>query len=148
MLKDILSISGQAGLFKLVAQSQKSIIVESLTNKKRIPVYHTTKVSSLDDIAIYTEDEEVPLADIFSKIYKMENKSASSVTKTSSNDEIKEYFEDVLPNYDKERVYVSDMKKVLAWYNLLLEAGIITDVKEEATETSKDETSKEDAVKE
>lgn len=134
MLKDILSISGQSGLFKLVAQSQKSIIVESLTNKKRIPVYHTTKVSALDDIAIYTEDEEVSLVDVMKKIYKIENKGASSVTKNSPHDDIKDYFEDVLPEYDKDRVYVSDMKKVLTWYNQILEAGLFENLEEEKSE--------------
>lgn len=144
MLKDILSISGESGLFKLVAQSQKNIIVEHLESKKRIPVYQTTKVSALEDIAIYTEDEEVQLFEIFKKIYTIENKAQSTITKNSSNNEIKEYFEDVLPNFDKERVYVSDMKKVISWYNILLSTGILAEeiaaeeklAKEEAQEKS------------
>lgn len=119
MLKDILAISGYPGLYKLVAQNQKSIIVEALDTKKRIPVYQTTKVSALEDIAIYTTEEEVPLVTILEKIAKIENKAACSVQKTASNNDIKEYFEDVLPDYDKDRVYVSDMKKVLSWYNIL-----------------------------
>lgn len=125
MLKDILSISGQSGLFKLVVRSTKSIIVESLETKQRIPVYFTSKVSSLEDIAIYTDSEELPLAQVFEKIYKMENKGETSVSTKSSSDDIKEYFEDLLPDYDKERVYVSDMKKVIQWYNILLKNGYL-----------------------
>ena len=125
MLKDILSISGHSGLFKLIAQSSKGIIVESLETHQKMPVYFTSKVSALEDIAIFTEDEEVPLEQIFEKIYKMENKQQTTVTSKSSNDEIKEYFSDILPAYDKERVYVSDMKKVLKWYNILLEQNML-----------------------
>lgn len=125
MLKDILSISGHSGLFKLVAQSTKSIIVESLETHQKMPVYFTSKVSALEDIAIYTDDEEIPLAQIFEKIYKMENKGQTSVSSKSSNEDIKDYFSDILPDYDKERVYVSDMKKVLNWYNILLSQNML-----------------------
>lgn len=152
MLKDILAISGQQGLYKLVAQNPKSIIVESLDTKKRIPVYQTTKVSALEDIAIYTNDEEVSLAVIFEKIYKIENKGACSIKKNASSNEIKEYFEDILPDYDKDRVYVSDMKKVLNWYNLVLAQNLLNfdekvekpvDAKEEkTTDTPKTKTIK------
>ena len=143
MLKDILAISGQSGLFKLVAQAPKNIIVEQLQTKKRLPVYQTTKVSALEDIAIYTENEEVPLFDILKKMFSIENKAASSVAKTASNDEVKEYFEDILPTYDKERVYVSDMKKVISWYNILIETGILAELidaekKAEKTEKAED----------
>ena len=134
MLKDILSISGHSGLFKFVAQSSKSIIVESLETHKKMPVYFSSKVSALEDIAIYTEDEEVPLAQIFEKIYKMENKGKTSVSAKSTNDDIKEYFEDILPAYDKERVYVSDMKKVLNWYNILWEQKMLNFEEEKPAE--------------
>lgn len=125
MLKDILSISGHSGLFKLVAQSSKSIIVESLETHQRMPVYFTSKVSALEDIAIFTDDDEIPLAQIFEKIYTMENKGQTSVSSKSTNEDIKDYFSDVLPDYDRERVYVSDMKKVLNWYNILLEQNLL-----------------------
>lgn len=125
MLKDILSISGHSGLYKLVAQSSKSIIVESLETHQKMPVYFTSKVSALEDIAIYTDDEEVPLAQVFEKIYKMENKGETSVSAKSTNEDIKDYFGDVLPDYDKERVYVSDMKKVITWYNILLKQNLL-----------------------
>ncbi len=140
MLKDILAISGYPGLYKLVAQNQKSIIVESLDTKKRIPVYQTTKVSALEDIAIYTTDEEIPLVTILEKIAKIENKAACSVSKNATNNDIKEYFEDILPNYDKDRVYVSDMKKVLTWYNILHALKMLNfeeKAKEQAEDASK-----------
>jgi len=134
MLDGILSISGQPGLFKVVSQTKNGIIVESLETKKRFPTYTSSKVSALSDIAIFTSEEEVPLADVFKKIFTVENKGKSSVTKASSDSEIKEYFEDILPTYDKDRVYVSDMKKVLTWYNVLLSHDLI--VLEEKTETT------------
>ena len=134
MLNEILAVSGQSGLFKLIAKNSNSIIVESLETGKRIPVYQTTKVSTLGDIAIFTAEAEVPLIDVFEKISKIENKGACSVGKGASNDEVKEYFEDVLPTYDKERVYVSDMKKVLSWYTILQSKDMLDfEKKEEET---------------
>lgn len=141
MLQGILSISGQSGLFKLITQAKNGIIVESFETQKRMPVYSNAKVSALEDIAIFTNDEEVPLKDVFQKIYTIENKKATSVSKKASNDEVKEYFEDILPEYDKDRVYVSDMKKVITWYNVLLEKGLmnfdekVEETKEELTAT-------------
>lgn len=141
MLEGILAISGQPGLFKLVSQTKTGIIVESIETKKRIPVYGTAKVSALEDIAIFTVDGEKPLVEVLEKIYVVENNGAASVTKQSSNDEVKEYFEKILPEYDKERVYVSDMKKVVSWYNLLLEKEIMDFSKKEdpVEETIQDE---------
>ena len=117
MLKGILAISGQPGLFKLVAEAKNSIIVESLLNGKRMPAYSTAKISSLEDIAIYTETAEVPLKDVFKSIADKENMAA--VEKIPAGNELKDYFESVLPEYDKDRVYTSDMKKIIQWYNLL-----------------------------
>lgn len=127
MLEGILSISGQPGLYKLVSQTKSGIIVEAVESKKRIPIYSNSKVSALEDIAVFTTGEEIPLKEIFKKIYSVENKGLASVTKTSTNDETKEYFEDILPDYDKDRVYVSDMKKLFSWYNLLVSQSIIND---------------------
>lgn len=118
MLKGILSISGQSGLFKLVAESKNNIIVESLETQKRMPVYSTAKVSALEDIAIYTTEEEVPLKDVFQAIAEKEDKGPAISHKASGN-ELKTYFEEVVPEYDRDRVYVSDIKKVLLWYNTL-----------------------------
>jgi len=136
MLKGILSISGQPGLFKLVAESKNNIIVESLETQKRIRVYSTVKVSALEDIAIYTETGDVPLKKIFKSIYEEEDGGCAISSKSSGN-ELKKYFEKVVPEYDKERVYVSDMKKVILWYNILQEKNLLNfsdEEKEQDTE--------------
>jgi hypothetical protein len=124
MLKGILSISGQTGLFKMLTESKNSIIVESLETKKRMPVYSTSKVSSLEDIAIFTEKGDVPLKEVFKAIHQMENGGTALSHKSAAKD-LKIYFERVLPDFDKERVYVSDIKKVLLWYNLLYEKEML-----------------------
>lgn len=120
MLKGILAISGQRGLFKLVSQAKNSIIVESLIDGKRMPAYATSRISALEDISIYTEDEDVKLFDVFKAIYEKED-GGMAISSKSSGNELKSYFEEVLPLYDKDRVYVSDIKKVLNWYNILIE---------------------------
>jgi hypothetical protein len=124
MLKGILSISGQSGLFKMVAESKNNIIVESLDNLKRMPVHSTSKVSALEDIAIYTENGDVPLRDIFRAISDMEN-SGLAISPKSSENELKTYFEKIVPEYDKDRVYISDIKKVLLWYNTLQQKDML-----------------------
>lgn len=124
MLKGILAISGQSGLFKMVTEAKNNIVVESLESGKRIPVYSSSRVSSLEDIAIYTETEDMPLRDVFKKIHDMENGGAALSHKAQAR-EMKEYFEKVLPDYDKDRVYVSDIKKVLLWYNQLHEKQML-----------------------
>ncbi len=125
MLKGILAISGQAGLFKMVSQAKNSIIVESLADGKRMPAYATSRISALEDISIFTEEEDVKLLEVFNKIYDKEQGQAAISHKASSND-LKKYFEEVLPDYDRDRVYVSDIKKVIMWYNLLLEKDVFT----------------------
>ena len=136
MLKGILAISGQSGLFKLVAESKNNIIVESLDTKKRIPVYSTAKVSALEDIAIYTETSDVPLKEIFKAISDKEE-GGSAISHKSSGNERKTYFEDVVPDYDTDRVYVSDIKKVLLWYNTLHEKEMLdfSELEEEKDES-------------
>ena len=124
MLKGILSISGQSGLFKLVAESKNNIIVESLDTLKRIPVHSTSKVSALEDIAIYTGKGDVPLKDIFKAISDMEQGGPALSPKVSGN-ELKTYFEKIVPEYDKDRVYISDIKKVLTWYNTLHQKDLL-----------------------
>ncbi|RKX19331.1 MAG: hypothetical protein DRP35_07890 [Candidatus Zixiibacteriota bacterium] len=125
MLKDIISISGKGGLYKLVAQSGKGIIVESFEDKKRMMVDQHYQVSSLSDIAIFTETEEKPLQNVLQNIYEIENGQPTKVTHKSPNDELKSYFEKVLPDYDQDRVYVSDIKKVIKWYNILQENKVL-----------------------
>jgi hypothetical protein len=139
MLKGIMSISGQPGLFKVVAEAKNSIIVESLVTGKRMPAYSTSKISALEDIAIFTETGEVPLKEVFKNISEKENGAA--VAKKGSDKELKAYFDAVLPEFDKDRVYVSDMKKVIQWYNLLQGKDLLNfDEEAEAeTETETDE---------
>jgi hypothetical protein len=133
MLKGILAISGEAGLYKMVSQSKNGIIVESIETKRRIPAYATNKISALEDIAIFTEDEEVPLKDIFINI-KTKFNGQEAISHKVPNNEIKTFFKEILPNYDEDRVYVSDMKKVLRWYNILAKENLLEESKEEDTQ--------------
>lgn len=121
-LKDILAISGQPGLYKYVAQSQRGVIVESLLDGKRMNASATSRVSSLTEISMFTEGEDIALADVFTNIWNYtEGKQAISHKEAPAK--IQEEFAKVLPEYDRERVHVSDMKKCFAWYNILVEAG-------------------------
>jgi len=141
MLKGILSVSGQSGLFKLVAESKNNIIVESLETLKRMPVHSTSKVSALEDIAIYTENGDVPLKDVFKAISEKEN-GGPAVSPKASEHELKAYFEKVVPEYDKDRVYISDIKKVLSWYNTLQQKELLdfSETEGEKKETESEET--------
>ncbi len=135
MLKGILAISGQPGLFKVISEGRNSVIVESLLTGKKSTAYASAKMSTLEDIAIYTLNEDIPLKEVFKKIAEKENGGAALAAK-SSNEELKDYFETILPQFDKERVYVSDIKKVIQWYNLLQEKEMLNF---EATETVSEE---------
>lgn len=123
-------MSGQSGLFKMVAESKNNIIIESLETLKRMPVHSTSKVSALEDIAIYTESGDVPLKDIFKAIFDKENGGTAINPKSSAND-LKVYFEKVVPEYDRDRVYISDIKKVLLWYNTLQSKGLLSFIESE-----------------
>lgn len=140
MLKGILSISGQSGLFKMVAESKNNIIVESIETKKKFPVYSTAKVSALEDIAIYTYEGDIPLKDIFKAIAEQED-GGQAISHKSSGNELKSYFEKVVPEYDKDRVYVSDIKKVLMWYNSLQENDMLDFSEEDQDDQSAEEAS-------
>jgi len=124
MLKEILFISGHGGLFKMVSQAKNSVIVESLVDGKRMPTYATSRISVLEDISVFTEEGETTLEEVFKLIHKKED-GKQAISHKSSADELKKYMESVLPNYDKERVYVSDIKKVISWYNLLIEKEML-----------------------
>ena len=137
-LKGILSISGYPGLYKLVSQGKNSIIVESLETKKRMPAYATSKISALEDIAIFTEDEDILLKKVFKNIYDKEN-GGESISHKSSANELKEYFAEVLPEYDRDRVYVSDIKRLINWYNILHKMDILKFEEEETTEEKSEE---------
>ncbi len=141
MLKDILSISGFGGLYKFISQGRSGIIVESLEDKKRMNASATAKISALEDIAIFTETEDIPLNDVFKAIFEKENKG-ESINHKSSGNELKSYFEEVLPDYDKERVYVSDIKKVINWYNILHKLELLNFEEEKAEETKEVEEEK------
>lgn len=142
MLKGILAISGHSGLFKMVAESKNNIIVESLDTKKRFPVYSTSKISALEDIAIYTHESDVPLKDIFKTIAEKEDGGQAISVKASGN-ELKAYFEEILPDYDNDRVYVSDIKKVILWYNTLQENDMLDFSEDEEVEKEGEEKAEE-----
>jgi hypothetical protein len=135
ILKDILSISGETGLFRFIAQGKNAIIVEHLETKKRSSAYGSAKVSSLEDIAIFTETEDVPLGKVFDIIWDQTNGGAAIDSKADAS-KLKSWFETVLPDYSRDKVYVSDIKKVAMWFNILHKLELL--VKEEA-ETTKEE---------
>ena len=123
-LTEILSISGKSGLYKMIAQAKNSIIVESLEDGKRSPVHSTQAVSSLEEISIYTETEDMPLKDVFTRIYE-KTQGGKAPSPKASSDELKNFMAEAVPEYDKDRVYVSDIKKVVKWYNKLHEADML-----------------------
>ncbi len=139
MLETILAISGKPGLFKLISRGNRALIVETLdAQKKRTPAFETDKIISLADIAMYTDEEEVPLRQVLKSIFaKEEGKKASLDPKKASKDELHAYLAEVLPNYDRDRVYPADIKKLLQWYNILIENGL-TDFDEALQETQGD----------
>jgi hypothetical protein len=137
MLKEILSVTGKPGLFKLISQGKNMLIVESLIDGKRIPAYTKDKVVSLGDIAIFTETAEVPLGQVLETLKTKENGAACSVDPKSDNDKLRKFMGEILPDYDRDRVYPSDIRKLLTWYNLLINAQItefVTEEKEEIEE--------------
>lgn len=134
MLKTILSISGKPGLYKLLSNSKNMIIVESLVDKKKIPVHPRDKVVSLGDISIYTETDDVPLKNILVSMKQKENGVKASIVPSSKPEELKKYFEEVLPEFDKDRVYPTDIKKIISWYNILIESDIDFDAEEKTEE--------------
>lgn len=137
MFERILTISGKPGLYRLLSQGRNMFIVESVdASKKRMPVYNSDKVVMLDDIAIYTDTEEIPLREVFAKIYEKENGVLSMDVKASTPEEFVAYFESVMPDYDRERVYLTHIKKIYTWYNILVENGVVDFVQEEAVEES------------
>ena len=125
-LEGILSISGKPGLYKMVNQARNSLIVESLDTKKRFPAFATAKISSLEDIAIYTEEEEKPLVEVFNTVFEIYNGEKAISHKAPAN-ELIQFMEKILPDYDKDRVYVADMKKLVQWYNILVATDILND---------------------
>jgi len=123
-LSEIIAVSGMAGLYKTIAQSKNSVIVENITDKKRIPVYASQKVNTLEAISVYLTDKDIPLAEVFKKMAEKENKGPA-IEHKSDDAELKAYFEKVLPDYDKERVHISDIRKMIQWYNILQKADML-----------------------
>ena len=132
MFERILTISGKPGLYRLLSSGRNMFIVEVVdATKKRMPVHNSDKVVMLDDIAIYTDTEEVPLRDVFAKIYEKENGVLPLDLKMATPEEMVEYFESVMPDYDRERVYLTHIKKMFQWYNILVQNGVVDFVAEE-----------------
>ncbi|MDO5570044.1 MAG: DUF5606 domain-containing protein [Bacteroidales bacterium] len=123
MLNNILSISGKPGLFKLVSRGKNMLIVESLLNGKRMPAYSHDKVISLADIAMFTQDGEEPLAKVMDAVKKVENGAIVSLSSKATSEELRNWFGTILPDFDRERVYPSDIKKLISWYNILTESN-------------------------
>lgn len=124
MIKRILSISGKPGLYQLVSQGKNMLIVEALANGKRQPVYARDKVVSLGDISIYTLEGDVPLAEVFEKVKAKTEGKPVDVKAFASDADLRAYFAEILPTFDTDRVYNTDIKKLFAWYNILLDKGI------------------------
>lgn len=124
-LEKIISISGKPGLFKLVSQLRNGFIIEDVTTKKKVSIGNSSQVSLLDNISMYTVDKEVPLFEVFENIAKTEDYKAA-LSHKSSDEELRAFMDKALPKYDNDRVYVSDIKKLAQWYNILHKAGYIT----------------------
>ena len=138
-IKGIIAISGRPGLFKVVAQSKNSVIVESMIDKKRFPAYASEKISTLDDISIFTYDDDVRLTEVFKTIFE-KYEGGECISHKSDAKELTKTLLEILPNFDQERVYPSDVKKIFQWYNLLHAAGLMSvenEVAQEDTETEK-----------
>jgi hypothetical protein len=133
-LDKILSIGGKPGLYKLLTQTRSGFVGESLLDGKRVTVGMRSNVSVLSEIAIYTLEEEVPLREVFQKIKEKEDGKKTSISHKAEKIELEEYFFEILPNYDEDRVYGSDIKKIIQWYNILIDNNISDFVTEEDAE--------------
>jgi len=134
----IIAVTGKPGLFEVVSQTKTGVIVESLDDKKRFPITSTQNISMLENIAIYTYEEEVLLLEVFKKIFKKEE-GKEAISHKESGKKLEAYFSEILPEYDEERVYTSNIKKVVQWYNLLVKAGLDFSKIEATKEESKSE---------
>ncbi len=139
-LSKIMTISGKGGLYKVASQTRSGLLAESLTDGKRVHVFATERSSTLEDISIFTDEGELPLKKVLWRIYEKEEGKPVSISK-SDEKALKKAFDEVIPEYDKERVYPSDIKKVFSWYNILLENDMISKPEEEE-ESSADDNAK------
>lgn len=137
-LRTVLSISGKPGLFKLIAHRKNGVVVESLIDRQRTSIPATANVSSLGDIAIYTYEEEVPLREVFKAMAEV-TEGKEAISHKSSKNELEDFFGEVLPKFDQERVYASDIKKVVQWFNILVKNDLLSILDEEETAESSEE---------
>lgn len=140
MFERILTVSGKPGLYRLISSGRNMFVVEAVdASRKRMPIYNSDKVVMLDDIAIYTDTEELPLSNVFATIYEKEQGVLPFDIKSSTPEELVAYFETILPDYDRERVYLTHIKKIYTWYNVLVANGVTEFVaKEEETDETTD----------
>jgi len=137
-LEKIVAVTGKPGLFKIISQSKGGLIVESLIDKRRLPINAMHNVSVLNDIAIYTYEEEVPLRNVLKTIAE-KHKNKEAISHKESNTNLTSFFSEVLPDYDEERVYTSNIKKVVQWYNLLAKAEFDFSSIQEESESDEEE---------
>ena len=133
-LEEIINIAGKPGLYKVVSKGKNSVIVESLTDGQRGPLYSNNQANMLEEIGIYTYDDTKPLSEIFDDIAKKEN-CKQSISHKCSKDDLTNYFREILTDYDEERVYISNIKKVFQWYNIMQNNGLIKVLKEDKRTT-------------
>lgn len=134
MLREILSITGRPGLFKIISQGKGMLVVEELATGKRMPAHQRDKVVSLGDIAMYTESGDTPLGEILDKVYTKYNGNPIDVKQLVAEKGLRKAFEEIVEDYDRERVYENDIKKLFSWYNILLAAGFTKFANEEKEE--------------
>ena len=140
MLREILAITGKPGLYKLVSRGNNMLIVESLVDGKRMPTYARDKIVALSDVSMFTDADDIALSDVLTNVGKKEGLKAVSMDhKKASNAELQAWFDEVLPNWDRDRVYPSDIRKLIQWYNILINAGI-TDFSIKEDEPAAEET--------
>ena len=137
-LEGIINVSGKPGLFKVISRSTNNVIIESLSDKKRSVIYSHNQANLLNEIGIYTYNDTIPLSDIFLKIAE-KTKYGTSINHKSEKSDLINYFRDVLPEYDEERVYLSDIKKVIHWYNIMQSVDLIKIPKKNKEKKEKDD---------
>lgn len=139
MLREIISISGKPGLYKIISHGNRRIIVEDISSAKRSPALERDKIISLADIAMYTRGEDKPLNEILDLIYEKEDGKPLDIKKLVSEGTLRSKFQEILPDYDEDRVHDSDIKKLFSWYNLLVNAGFTKFTKEEENQEDSSE---------
>ena len=141
-LEGIINVTGKAGLYKVVSQGKNTVIVESFTDGKKTPLYSHNQANMLEEIGVYTYDDTKPLSEVFDYIAKKED-CKQAISHKSSTNELNTYFREILTDFDEERVYISDIKKVIQWYNVLQKAGLI-ELPKEKKKVAKKTTPKKD----